>query len=74
MLNIKSVFFESLLISKEYIVPSFFLISITSKKDTTLLINKPAIINVARELEKKGVEVSYVKPNTNGVINSENIK
>ena len=34
----------------------------------------PAIINVAKELEKKGVEVSYVKPNTNGVINSENIK
>ena len=30
----------------------------------------PAITKVAQELETKGVEVSYVKPNKNGIINN----
>ena len=34
----------------------------------------PAIIRVAKELEKKGIEVSYIRPNTNGVINIGDVK
>ena len=34
----------------------------------------PAIIKVAQELEKQGVEVSYIKPNTSGVIQTNDIE
>ena len=34
----------------------------------------PAIMNVSKELEKKGVDVSYVNPEKNGTIDSEKIK
>ena len=34
----------------------------------------PAIINVANKLEKKGVEVSYIKPDSNGIINPDKIE
>ena len=34
----------------------------------------PAIINVSQELEKCGVEVSYIKPNVDGIIDSNDIE
>tara|TARA_X000001036_G_scaffold164246_1_gene155887 strand:- start:856 stop:1989 length:1134 start_codon:yes stop_codon:yes gene_type:complete len=34
----------------------------------------PAIIKVAQELEKQGVEVSYIKPNASGVIQTNDIE
>ena len=34
----------------------------------------PAIIKVSQELEKYGVEVSYIKPNVDGIIDSNDIK
>ena len=34
----------------------------------------PAIIKVAKELEKNDIEVSYIKPNTNGIISPDDIK
>ena len=33
----------------------------------------PAVFNVARELEKQGVEVSYIKPNPKGIIRTDDI-
>ena len=34
----------------------------------------PAIIKVAQELEKKGIEVSYIQPNKNGIISIHDIE
>ena len=34
----------------------------------------PAIINVAQELEKHGIKVSYIKPKTSGIINPDEVK
>ena len=34
----------------------------------------PSILNVAKALNQKGIEVSYVKPNADGIINPDDIK
>ena len=34
----------------------------------------PSILNVAKALNQKGIEVSYVKPNAGGIINPDDIK
>ncbi len=49
---------------------------ILSKNDhlITSTYEHPSIINVAKALSQKGIEVSYVKPNANGIINPDDIK
>ena len=34
----------------------------------------PAVLKIANELENNGIEVSYIKPTSNGVINPEDVK
>jgi len=34
----------------------------------------PSILNVAKNIEEQGIEISYIKPNVNGTINPEDIK
>ena len=34
----------------------------------------PAVLKIANELENNGVEVSYIKPTSNGIINPEDVK
>ena len=34
----------------------------------------PAVLKIANELENNGIEVSYIKPTSNGIINPEDVK
>ena len=49
---------------------------ILSKNDhlITSTYEHPSILNVAKALSQKGIEVSYIKPNENGIINPDDIK
>ena len=55
---------------------NFVLLGILKKNDhfITTSYEHPSILNVAKELEKKGVEVTYIKPNCDGTISQKKLE